>query len=618
GADVAALSYLPNDGGKLVQNCVGPGATTHLMREVALSAVLPLWDRVAGGISSFHFGDGDDGGIDLVRSLLPDVELKGGWVVPLRGESRVSGVLVVANHLRTIGGFTTADVRMLETLAGHLSVALENGRLEQSLAELRSLQDELTYAATHDSLTRLPNRALFSETTNRAVEASGGGRPLGVLFVDLDDFKTVNDSLGHAAGDELLIVVSQRIGACLRGGDFAARLGGDEFAVLVRDGADVAAPGQVAERIIASLSAPIGLSAGQVRVGASVGVAVSTDGDTAQSLMRNADMAMYRAKELGKGRWAMFSPDMHAAAVRRQDLTSDLLTGIDDGQLSVHLQPLVDLHNGRLLGAEALVRWDHPRFGRLAPDTFIAIAEESGNIGALTRFVLREACRIAVGWPAPEPGRWEGVVTVNLSARDFDDGDLVRSVRAALDASGLAPERLMLEITETLMLNDPVSSAVQLDGLAALGVHIALDDFGTGYSSLSQLGRLPLGWVKIAKPFVDAIGVDVRGEALVRAIVDMGAALGVRVIAEGIETVEQLTALQRLGADVGQGFYISRPLAADGFAGWLDGRLGQVLPLTPAPAAGHDPAVEGAGAVVSLDRERLRVARGERRGDRAG
>jgi diguanylate cyclase (GGDEF)-like protein len=579
-ADVAVLAFYPADGDRLLRCRVGPGPTHEGMHEIDRNAMVQLQSLFDQSAASHIFDN--DASNDIVRRLACGVEVHNGIVVALQGETQVIGALVVANHLSEVSGFQPADVRLLETLAGQVSVALENGRLEHSLAQLRVLERQLSYQATHDALTGLANRALFSQRVSEALTRPNRSRELAVLFIDLDDFKTVNDSLGHSAGDALLVAVAERVNSCLRDRDIAARLGGDEFAVLL-DGVDGRrAAVAAAERILATLDLPVPVQGQNLTVHASVGVSLGSWGADAATLMRNSDTAMYEAKARGKGCWALFSPDMHDAALRRQELIQDLLGALDDDGFVVYFEPIIDLHADRIVAAEALVRWAHPDKGLLSPESFIALAEETGHIGRITQAVLSKACRLAAGWPVdPQSGR-APAVSVNLSARDFNSRDLIDIIFSTLNSTGLPPERLILEITESLMLSDTARSVEILRELAARGVRIALDDFGTGYSSLSYLGQLPLHWMKIAKPFVDDLGTDPAHDALAHGIIELGHVLQLGIIAEGIERPDQLATLQRFGCDTGQGYLYSHPMTSDQFLDWLNehhagGRNGPAL-----------------------------------------
>jgi diguanylate cyclase (GGDEF)-like protein len=471
--------------------------------------------------------------------------------------------------------------------------------LVEDVTERRRLEAELTHQAYHDALTGLANRARFSERVGVAL-ARPGRRPeeVAVLFLDVDHFKAVNDSLGHEAGDVLLRAVAQRLLEATRGSDTVARLGGDEFAVLlenVRTDHDAVI---VAERILAAMRPGVALGrpdaegdgARAVRVGTSVGIARARGGEEADALLRHADLAMYTAKRDGRGRFALFEPAMHAAAVERLELDADLRASLErleaapsrasdggDGH-DFHLvyQPVVELATGRVVAAEALLRWRHAQRGLVPPAVFIPVAEETGLIGSLGRWVLEAACRQAAAWGDRGP-----VVSVNLSGRQLDDPALVAGVEGALAAAGLAPRRLTLEITESVVMRRTDATLERLRALKALGVRLAIDDFGTGYSSLSYLQRFPVDVLKIDKSFVDGVASEAHDAALARTIVALGTTLGLRTVAEGIETEDQQAALLALGCTYGQGYFFARPLPA--------GAFGALVRAAPAPEI-RDPA----------------------------
>jgi diguanylate cyclase (GGDEF)-like protein/PAS domain S-box-containing protein len=448
----------------------------------------------------------------------------------------------------------------------------------RDVSERKELEEQLTEQALHDPLTGLANRRLFADRVDHALaQREAGG--IAVLFLDLDDFKVVNDSLGHGAGDALLVTVAERLVSQVRAGDTVARLGGDEFAVLLEQ--DVA-PGDAesaAERLIAVLHEPVVVGSTELRTRASIGIAPVQPGDTGEDVLRNADLAMYMAKGAGKGRAATFRPEMHSATVGRLELTADLRAAIEHGELRLHYQPTVQLSTGAVTGVEALVRWQHPVRGLISPAQFIPLAEESGLVVPLGRWVLGQACREAVRWPQL-PGRRPISLAVNLSTRHLSDPSVVDDVRLALAESGLEPSRLVVEITETGLVDDEDVVLGALHALKHVGVRLAVDDFGTGYSSLSYLKRFPIDVLKVDKSFVDGLGIGGGGEAtgLVQAILGMARTLRMSTVAEGIEDVDQLCELAELGCDNGQGYLLSRPVPAD--------QLTELLtrPLTPATA----------------------------------
>ena len=437
------------------------------------------------------------------------------------------------------------------------------------VTERKRMEDELTRRAFHDPLTGLANRALFRDRVEHALArlASGRGGATAVLFFDLDGFKRVNDSLGHLQGDRLLETMADRLRAATRAADTVARFGGDEFAVLLEDLDDVDGAAAAAERALAALGAPVPLDGGggAITVGASVGIALrlgpgDAGGDeSADALLREADAAMYAAKGRGRGQWARFEPEMHRRAVERLRLEADLRGALERGELSVHYQPIVELEDGRVRGM-------------VSPAEFIPVAEETGLIVPLGRFVLREACAHAASWrPPAAPGAAPVGISVNLSARQLDDPHLVADVRDALDAAGLAPERLTLEITESALTHDASLALARLHALKALGVRLAVDDFGTGYASLNYLQRFPIDVLKVDKSFVDRVARQEQDAALVRTVIALGQALRLHVVAEGIEQPDQRAALAELGCRYGQGYLYARPLPPAEAAEYLEG-----------------------------------------------
>jgi diguanylate cyclase (GGDEF)-like protein/PAS domain S-box-containing protein len=430
------------------------------------------------------------------------------------------------------------------------------------ITERKALEEQLAHEALHDPLTGLANRVLFKDRVQHAVARQRrGGRPIAVLFVDLDDFKTVNDSLGHGVGDVLLVEAGRRIQGCIRPGDTTARLGGDEFAVLLED-ADAPAARAAAERIVHALDAPVHVAGREVFVTGSIGIAPGAPGDGVDDLLRNADMAMYRAKEVGKGRALVYDPAMSAAALERFELISDLQRALERGELSLRYQPILDLERSRIVGAEALVRWTHPRLGLLPPLEFVPLAEETGLVVPLGRWVRGEACRQLAAWRELAPAGAPLFVSVNLAPRELYEPDLVGEVASLLAQHGLAPSTLVFEVTEgAITASDRVVSD-QLLALRELGVRIAIDDFGTGYSSLAHLKRLPVDIVKIAKPFVDGLGGGEREAQLARAVIRIGRALDIETVAEGIEHEVQHEHLRSLRCRLGQGFHFAEPMDA--------------------------------------------------------
>jgi diguanylate cyclase (GGDEF)-like protein/PAS domain S-box-containing protein len=429
----------------------------------------------------------------------------------------------------------------------------------RDVSERRRLEEQLIHQAFHDPLTGLANRALFRDRVSHALAlAQRRGNSVTVLFMDLDDFKTVNDSLGHGEGDRLLIAAAERFLACARSADTVARLGGDEFAILI-EGAD--GREGLPDRLAAAMSHPFSLSGNQVRVTASIGVASASPDDSADDLLRNADMAMYAAKRHGKGRAATYESKMYADIRERLDLEAALRAAIEGNQLTLFYQPIVNLQSGGIYGVEALVRWEHPQFGRLLPPHFIPLAEETGLIVQLGAWVLGEACRQVHAWRRQYP-ELPLAISVNISGRQLQGAGLTDALRQTLTSSGVEPSAVVLEITESVLMQQTDAVLERLQQLKTLGVRLAIDDFGTGYSSLSYLQRFPIDILKIAKPFVEEVGQGADRSALARAIIGLGDTLKLRTIAEGIERAEQRAALIELGCSLGQGHHFWPALSA--------------------------------------------------------
>ena len=444
----------------------------------------------------------------------------------------------------------------------------------QDVTARKSLEEELVHQAFHDALTNLANQALFRNRVEHAsARAARSQNPLAVLFLDLDNFKTVNDSLGHTVGDELLVAVAERLRCHIRAADTAARLGGDEFAVLLEDLDTEGDAARLAERLIMVLGEPFISGGREVVVGVSIGIAFHDPALSGDQLLRNADLAMYRAKAAGKGRAQVFEPEMHTAALERLDMERDLRRALGSGELSVHYQPIVAVASGEISSTEALVRWRHPVRGLLSPDTFIPLAEETGLIHELGRQVLFGACLQARSWQLTNPSVPARAVSVNLSPRQLKHADIVDQVADALDVSGLSASSLVLEITEGAMMADTEAAIIKLTALKAMGVRLAIDDFGTGYSSLSYLQRFPVDIVKIDRSFVAAMETEDQNASLPRAIISLAQTMQLEVVAEGVETAAQLEILSRLGCDFAQGYYFARPQDSAAMGALLDTRL---------------------------------------------
>lgn len=465
--------------------------------------------------------------------------------------------------------FTPEDELLAQSFAHSLSLVLDNAR---EIEETRQAMSRLEFMAHHDSLTGLPNRELFSDRIQQAiVQYARHGRRIAVLFMDIDNFKVVNDTLGHSYGDELLKVVAERLAGVIRESDTLARLGGDEFTIML---IDVAAPhyaAAVAQKVLDALrSQPIMLCGHEIYLGASIGIAVyPADGGDKDQLLKNADIAMYHAKTQGKNNYQFFATDMNLEAQRRLEMERHLRRALQSGEMALHYQPQIDLASGTIVGVEALLRWTSPSMGRVPPNEFIPLAEETGLIVALGAWVLHTACGQAQAWR--ELGLPQFRVAVNLSARQFRDAQLKETVLAALEASGLPADSLELEITESLMMRSTEHTMSILRELKAIGVCFSMDDFGTGYSSLSYLKRFPLDAVKIDQSFVRDIVSDPDDAAIVSTIIAMAAHLKLDAIAEGVETQEQADFLCRQGCRYAQGYFFGVPQSAEQITGLLAG-----------------------------------------------
>ncbi len=452
----------------------------------------------------------------------------------------------------------------------------------RDVTERSRLEAELAHQAFHDALTGLANKALFRDRLNHAVaRLESSGLQLAVLFLDVDNFKTVNDSLGHSRGDLLLGIVSEVLVSCMRNSDTVARLGGDEFAVLIEDLGDHSEAVQVAEDILNALRQPVSLGSKEVVATVSIGIRFGTPGSSSEELLRDADLAMYMAKENGKDRYEEFRDRMHTTVMERLELEADFRQGVINEDLVVHYQPIVDLDSKLIVGFEALVRWQHPTRGLLRPEAFLAFAEQAGFMGAVDCFVLTKACDQVLRWQRQGLVAHDASISVNLSARDMVEAGIDRAVRILLSESGFDPSNLIVEITESAMMSDIDAAVRELRSLKALGLRIAIDDFGTGYSSLAYLQRLPIDIVKVDRSFVAALSDGDESMTLVNAIIRMAEALGHTTIAEGIERESQCRILRQLGCHLGQGYLLGPPLDAPSMEGILR------LPRTPPGGARH-------------------------------
>jgi diguanylate cyclase (GGDEF)-like protein len=506
--------------------------------------------------------------------------IRDGMVAVLRGETRPIGLMVVGNRLGEVSTFGGEDLRLFEMLAAHTGSALENGRLEHSLRQLRDLQHQLRHQALHDPLTGMANRALFQAKVRDAL--AGGRQRVGVLFIDLDDFKTVNDSLGHVVGDELLRAVAGRVADCVRPSDLAARLGGDEFAVLVQGMDDSRAATMVASRIVDRLRQPFQVMGAEVMVRASIGIATGEAGELgADEILRDADEAMYTAKGLGKGRWEVFAPSMHAAVLSRHEFKADLQRALERDELLVQYQPIFEVPSGEVVAAEALIRWRHPRRGLVQPDDFIPLAEETGLIAPIGLWVLERACAEARRWPEHGLGR-DIAVAVNVSAKQLQRGAFIEEVQQVLARTGLWPTNLILEVTESLAFDEVEGATGSLQQLRKQGIRIALDDFGTGHSSLSRLRDFPVDIIKIDKAFTTTLRAARDDGGLSHAVFTFSHSLGVTVVAEGVEELGDLDALGDFPREWAQGYHLARPLDADAMLDLLDVRRFEMAPAANA------------------------------------
>ncbi|MDH4133277.1 MAG: EAL domain-containing protein, partial [Gammaproteobacteria bacterium] len=472
-------------------------------------------------------------------------------------------------HRRRDGTFYPIEMRLLLSRTENPPVFVA---IVQDISARKSAEARLVYLANYDALTELPNRQLFSQRLARLLEeAEQRDRLVAVLFVDLDRFKTINDSLGHEAGDELLKVVARRLNETLRPGDILARTGGDEFVLALSNVAHVDDVARIASRMLSRLAPAITIGGRELFVTPSIGITLYPfDDRRGEQLLRNADTAMFQAKERGGNTFCFYTAELNARAERQLTLETGLRHALKRGELHLLYQPQVDVRTGALLGAEALLRWQHPEWGLILPSEFIPLAEETGLILPIGEWVLEQACAQAQAWR--EAGHGELRVAVNLSGRQLPEKTLIDSIETLFGKFPHARGMLEVEITESILMQDLEETAAVLEGLTRLGIRVAMDDFGTGYSSLSYLKRLPIDALKIDQSFVRDITVDADDAAIVQAVIAMARHLDIQVLAEGVETAEQLAFLQRHGCDSMQGYFVSRPLPAAQFSEFLNHR----------------------------------------------
>ncbi|HWF35736.1 MAG TPA: EAL domain-containing protein [Solirubrobacteraceae bacterium] len=485
-------------------------------------------------------------------SALRGRRARSGLTVPIESRNGPFGVLGVQSTRPR--DYSVADVDFLQSLANVLADALER----------QATEDDVRHRALHDALTRLPNRVLFRDRLKHALARMRRRRTLtALLFVDLDRFKLVNDSLGHHMGDELLAAVGPRLRQAVRASDTVARFGGDEFGILLEDIAGEHDAIATAERIAAVFARPFVLGANEHFVTVSIGIAIAHGGELAENLVRDADAAMYRAKEHGRARYEVFDDAMRVRAMARLRVENDLRRALERDELSLVYQPVVSLAQQEIVGVEALLRWNHPTLGMISPAEFIPVAEESGLIVAIGDWVLEQACRQAASWYPMRPDAAPFALSVNLSAVQLAKRGFVDTVDTVLRETGLDPNCLSLEITESVLLADSEALAQTLRALKARGVRLVIDDFGTGYSALGYLTRMPLDALKVDRSFVVGLGTQPRDTAITEAIIGMSRALSLEVVAEGVETPLQIEELRRLGCGLAQGFYFSRPVSPE-------------------------------------------------------
>jgi diguanylate cyclase (GGDEF)-like protein len=555
----------------------GPSAETTRHVRLSISEEYPEGRGLSGTafrtrqpcVSNDYLGDQR---VTAFHAIVQGDGARSGAAFPLIIRGQAVGVMIFMSTERDT--FTPEFAGLLQRLADNVSFALENF---ERADEKTKADERIEYLASHDSLTKLPNREMFNELLRHAIEAaSRHQRSFALLFIDLDRFKVINDSLGHDAGDMLLVEVASRLRGVLRASDVVARLGGDEFVVILEETAERNDVERIAGHLLSALGQPMQLSGHECHTTASIGIAMyPSDGLDAQTLTKNADMAMYLAKEDGKNAFRFFSKEIKAQSIERLTLESALRRALEREQFSLHYQPKIDMASGQITGVEALLRWAHPELGLVSPAQFIPLAEETGLIVPIGRWVLKEACAQNMAWQ--RRGLRPVMMAVNLSPRQFADEQLLHDVDEALLASGMSPVLLQLEVTESMVMRN-VSRAIRvLDAIQSRGIRLAIDDFGTGYSSMSLMKQFPIDTIKIDRSFVRDLADDSEDQAIAQAIISMGKALGMTVIAEGVETVEQQEFLRAHACDEMQGFLFSKPLPPR--------ELAELLRSAPVPAS---------------------------------
>jgi diguanylate cyclase (GGDEF)-like protein len=560
-APIAIVSLLDADR-HVVKSSIGLTGRSRVWRKVPLALGFAR-QVVTSGRTVVVSETGDDTmGEDTVTGAEKSPDGVAYAVAPLvSGDDVVIGTICAVDP--TPRAWTRNEIGCLNDLAESLVTEME---LMGDLFVKRAAQEHLLYSTLHDALTGLPNRSMFIERLRHSMHRSARHpeEMFAVLFLDLDRFKDVNDNLGHFAGDELLRAVARRLEACLRPEDTVARLSGDEFAILLESISETSDAGRVAERIEEALSFPINLGGAEITTSASMGIVTSSmSQEQPEQLLRSADMAMYRAKAAGRARYEMFDRAMHTDALAKLQLETDLRRAVEQGEFRLHYQPLISLRSGHITGLEALLRWEHPQRGLVQPSDFIPIAEETGLIVRIGRWVVNEACRQLAAWQRSHPRAEPLSIGVNLSVKQFSQPDLLDQLANALRASGIPPNCLRLEITEAALIEQGAAAMALLGQIKQLGPQIYLDDFGTGYSSLIYLHRLPIDAIKIDRELVSTMDSDEKNLRLVRTILTFAQIIGVRAEAEGISTAEQLRELRSLKCEHGQGYLFSAPIPHD-------------------------------------------------------